>query len=828
MATRIQQALAKQFEKHRIVFWYDEKRELRSDFDSVSLDTVEKLELDNNEFALKHRILREEPKKKFLIYRDGPAPAPLDNWMLDVQLAHTEFRTDQVAIWRSELELGFAFSDLIEEHLEFFSLASRREKLKELIDPSDSHTGIRLKMLAVCANSEARLDTIFESLLDEFSKDKSSRFKLIQKTNLEEFLWQLAQRTYAYHSEDPSVGDFAIELFQSCFQMNMAETPMMNQEALAFLKRWQDSRRHASSFETLSHQADKVLDIESRITSVDYTDLMEVDYFEIIERKIIRDLVAAIVSKTSSCGDITLRVRERRQSHWHDNYRDIYQSIDYAAQFIQQLSECSLEIPSQSEGISLYTTKWYQVDLLYRKFIFHFRSSHQSSLLGQLYDQVENLYSNHFLLNLNDAWQSLLDAHDDWTFPGTKMQRNFYRDSIKPRKEKICIIISDAMRYEVAESLNRSIRSANKYETKLESMVSSLPSYTQLGMASLLPHKTLEITPEKGQVLLDGQSTLGLAARDKILKQYEPEAIALKAEDVLKFNRDEIRQVCRDHQVIYIYHNHIDATGDATKSEDRVFEAAKTTIEEVSKLVTRIGGENYIANFIVTADHGFIYQDRKIDESDFSSAIPEGDQISVKNRRFVIGSGLKEAPGLKYYSSAQLGLAGEQEVLIPKSINRLRVKGAGSKFVHGGSSLQEILVPLLHISKSKNTDVSKVEIEILRGGSTIITTGQIAVTFYQLVPATDKTQGRKMRAAIYTTDGTLISDLHKLAFDLTSDLAREREQKIRFLLTKEADACNGQEVILKLEEKNQNSTHYKEYKSLRYTVRRSIDSDFDF
>ena len=71
MNNRIAQALANLFDRHRIVFWYDAKKELRNDFEALSLPGVEKLELANNEFGVKHKILREQPTQKFLLYREG-------------------------------------------------------------------------------------------------------------------------------------------------------------------------------------------------------------------------------------------------------------------------------------------------------------------------------------------------------------------------------------------------------------------------------------------------------------------------------------------------------------------------------------------------------------------------------------------------------------------------------------------------------------------------------------------------------------------------------------------------------------------------------------
>jgi hypothetical protein len=135
---------------------------------------------------------------------------------------------------------------------------------------------------------------------------------------------------------------------------------------------------------------------------------------------------------------------------------------------------------------------------------------------------------------------------------------------------------------------------------------------------------------------------------------------------------------------------------------------------------------------------------------------------------------------------------------------------------------------VLKINKKEQSDVAAVEVEILRGASSVITSGQLAVTMYQTGPVTEKIQPHVLRAGIYTETGDLISDSHDLIFDLTSDNPRERELQVRFVLTHKADEVNGKEVILKLTEKYAGTSHEREYKSLRYMMRRSFTSDFDF
>ncbi|SVD74067.1 uncharacterized protein METZ01_LOCUS426921, partial [marine metagenome] len=95
MPTKIETSLTHLFEHHRIVFWYDSKKELREDYDSIDIDGVNKIEINNNELVLKFRMLREKSTEKFLLYKeDGEPVNPIDNWLLDVQLAHYVFSDD--------------------------------------------------------------------------------------------------------------------------------------------------------------------------------------------------------------------------------------------------------------------------------------------------------------------------------------------------------------------------------------------------------------------------------------------------------------------------------------------------------------------------------------------------------------------------------------------------------------------------------------------------------------------------------------------------------------------------------------------------------------
>lgn len=831
---KILQALSNLFDKQRIVFWYDTRREFRADFEALVLPGVEKIELANNEFGVKYRILREQPEHKFLLFRDGPEPPYLENWLLDMQLASgSTFRTDQVALWLAELELGPGAYPLLEAHAAFFEAAKRRERLKELLESGDSDNALRQKMLAVCVGCEPRLDAMLEALLAELAGGVDTRSKLIERSGLNEYFWELMKRAYGYVSEQPGLQDFVIELFKSCFltEVDVEFKPRMTSDAKVFIRRWKDSRAHAQAFEVLSAQCADILQIEDKLQGLEYRVLMSLDEFEAIDRKILSELVREVTSRTVSAQEVEQWVRQRRQGHWFDRYQHVYLAIEHAAQFMQTLELTQLEMESLPDGIHKYTQTWFRLDQRYRKFIHHARESGQASLLQALSQQMENLYTNSYLSQLNVRWQRFVDACQHWEAAPVLSQSNFFDRFVQPyleRKGKVCVLISDAFRYEVGEELQSLIRREDRFDAELVPALSCLPSYTQLGMASLLPHKTLQILEnDSGEVMADGVSAMGTANRARILAKTVPSSTTVLAKDVLAMGKEESRALVRDHDVVYVYHNLIDKTGDTRDTEERVFGAAEETLDELLRVIKKLANAN-ASNIVVTADHGFIYQHQPLQDSDFLSTEPSGDEILYTNRRFVLGRGLRESSSFKTFQPDQLGLAGNLQLQIPKSINRLRSKGSGSRFVHGGATLQEVVIPVISINKKRQSDVGKVDVELIGGGGKTITTGQLAVVLYQTEPVTDKRQLRRLRAGLYTLAGEAISDVQDLSFDMTSSNPREREVVVRFILSRNADAYNNQQIELRLEEPVDGTSHYTRYQAVRYTIRRSFTSEFDF
>lgn len=824
MCEQIKKTLLNKFENSRIVFWYDKDKQFTEDFANLELDGVKKLTIGENEFALKYRILREEPNQKFLLYKPAEKPEDAQNWLLDVLLANAEFHAEQWALILAELGLGSEYSDITKEHAFFFNSKERKEKLKALLGKSETLKQVRMKMLFVISKGEGDINSVVENLLHEYALGKNEMMNAISKSKLDAFLYDRMQEAYGYSSSTPNVKDFIINTFERSFTNDMDGATNSGTGAKIFLNQWKNDVRYAADFEKISNEVADILKIEDKVYQKDYKSLVAADYFEAIDRRIIAALIEDLRKRTINPKEVFDIITQRRTMKWYKKYENLYQALWYAAAFVEMVEkEGHFTVNSISTGIENYTNTWYKIDQYYRKFIYNLKVSGQVSGFEKLLEDIENLYSNKYLLNMNDSWQQQIDKKTVWEFDCIDRQRDFYHKYVESSKTKLCVIISDALRYEIGDELAARIRQLDRFDAKLNKAITGLPSYTQLGMASLLPHNALEIIERDLTVTADDAPTAGIDNRNKILQQKATGALALKDTDILNSNSEGLREIAKNNSIIYVFHNKIDEVGHSLSSEEQAFEAAEDTIEELIKIMKKLASAD-IYNIIITSDHGFIYQNKDLDEDEYLGIEPTGDVIK-KDRRFVIGRNLKEDNSFMKFSAQNLGLRGDLEFQFPKSINRLRLQGAARKFVHGGASLQEIIVPIVTINKKRQSDISKVEVEMMRS-TDIISSNQLVVTLYQKDIVNDKVQKRVLLIGLYNKAGELISEQKELIFDSISTETRDREQQVTLLLNKNVDNENNQTVYLKLSEPEEDTTYAKEYKSLVYTVRKTFTMDF--
>lgn len=831
---RLQNALAKSFERQRIVFWYDAQGDWWPEFDSLQLSGVEKVCLQNNEFGVKHRLIREAPNQKFLLYfRNQARPEDTQNWLLDQLLDQGEpFFPDRASLALIEVGLPPEFKAITEVHFEFFRSQERATKLKEWLEPTDKERDVRRKMMAVVCKTEPVFEVMLLALLGDLAKDKDERWKTLEKFKLVEFWWEEMGVQFGYLSEAPVLLDFLLALFRAAAPLG-GGSALDSRQAVIFVKRWQDSADHGDAFAILSERAAEMLNINAALNQItDVRALLSLDLYRRIDLRILADLRDALLGGSLSPQEIIRRAAMREELHWarrDPTIRSLYRALAIAAEIVETLPKLDLTIESFDDGIEKYTATWWKVDHCYRHFVYYANLSGQTALLEKLMERIEGLYVNEFLVKLALRWQEWVDRTKSWTSKNHPGQSDFFDRFIRPaiaEGRKVFVVISDALRYEAARELAERILREDRWTTETGALLGSIPSYTQLGMASLLPHETLEFDPHTQIVLADGVKSAGTEARTKILSSTKGiRATAITAEDFLVLNsKTDGRELARNNDVVYIYHNTIDSIGDKRDTEHKTTAAVEDALIEIIRILKKAAAMN-ISQFAVTSDHGFLYQNEPVADSDFLE-IEQPDDTIKYDRRFIIAGTIHSDPAWKCFSAAELNLKGELQFAFPKGIQRLRLKGSGSRYVHGGTTLQEIVIPVLQVRKERSSDIGQVDVDIVRNNQQI-TTGQVSITFLQVEPVGEKCLPREIQAGFYSADGTLISTTQLLRFDSTAEDARQRERRERFIFGHEAEQFNQQEIMLRIEERVAGTSQTRLYKEFGFKLRRAFENDFE-
>jgi uncharacterized protein (TIGR02687 family) len=826
---RIHDSLLHVFQRQRIVFWYDATGEWAEIFKAFPGEDIVKLTVAGNEFGSKVRVVRDpDPEAKFLIYIPTARPADSDNWLLDLLLQGYEYKADRASLALQEVGLPHEFRYLAEEHAAFFQSSKRTQAFKALIGGDDA-ASLRLKMMAVLAETEVEIDALLLRFLDTPSEGVlidpvSACFGTV---GLTETFWQAVMRAFGYSSIAPSLRDFAVSLFRAANPLDGAVP--LHPHAKVFLQRWKDSQAHCDSFRQWSRQMEKELHVAETLNSLDESPaLSDSDTFEIFDKYTLHQLCTAF-SKNTAANDLQTVIQQRRSSFWQPQHAHGYDALGCAVELRELLASAELTIDSPASGVSRYVGSWWRIDTAYRNCILHLRRYGQTQVMEQVAQWVEKTYVNNFLLPLTDRWSDQVRRMTTWECQGQTSQRQFFDNYVHPflaKGQKVFVIISDALRYEAAAEFAQRLQSENRWTTEVEALFGVLPSYTQLGMAALLPGRQLALDAIGAAIAVDGHAATGTANRAEILKlACDTKATAIQAADFMELNtKTSGRELMRDNEVIYIFHATIDSIGHNLGSEAKTFDAVEQAFDELEQILKKVANING-TNMLLTADHGFLFQQDDVADQD-AVALPTAGEILFRDRRFVIGKNISTGPTVKVFNSEALGVQGDWSAAFPLSLGRFPLQGSGKRFVHGGSSLQEVVVPVVKIHKARANDTGRVEVVLSRVPAKI-TTGQFSVALLQERPVIDKLLPRTLRIGVYAKDGTPLSEIKTLTFDSKETEARRRETTLLLVLSHAADAFNNRDVDLRLEETLQGTNQTVIYKAQQLKLSKSFASDFD-
>lgn len=805
-----------EFYQRRIIFWYDEDREFEDQIDDIELDNAQLLKLTgSNLFAIKKRLAMDDLTGNYLVYCPITYEKLEDNWLLNIELYSGEpFRADLNTIWMDEMGLPSSqmLRKQVKQYHKFFNSKERRTKVSvmagSITTASQLHLGV---MAAICGVKELNPNQIIRTvLMNGLDANSNTVYQSMVNFGAQAAFWALVRQATGFQNgDDANLDKLAAHI------MLTATTRTMHPEYLQgldgyiseahqaycydFVSEWLNSNDLQKLYEIARH-----VELETRLmqrfSKLGVDDLMDTECFPCINEIILTKLMTEIKDHIIQVDEIAFAVEKRRTMVWYDYLSSYYDGLLQIAKMQSFFIDHSngFHTAKPNEIWKEYTTDYYQMDMFYRKFHLCFQKSLKTSneMLDDLFkhvaEKVEGLYAGWYLGQLGSNWSDVCaeDLEKYGHIQEVPYQRDFYSSKVKRCDNRVFVIISDALRYEVAASLTEQLRRETQSTVELGSMCGIFPTITPYGMAALLPHSELTVSTKASgglMVLADGQSTESIN-RDKVLKAAEPNSVALQYKNIIGMKRAERQALVRGMDIVYIYHDKIDEASHT--SDSAVFPACDEAIEEIKNLVRIIVNDFGGTQIFITADHGFLYTYSPLTEDDKVSKASWNGQEVEYGRRYAI---MKNGAAPDYLLPVQyLNGKTEYSAFAPRENVRIKMSGGGLNFVHGGISLQEMVVPVIDYHFLRNDsktyqknrskfDTKPVTVSLL-SASHKISNMIFSLNFYQKEAVGDNKE--KAIYSLYFTDSTgkVVSDTCRIIADKTSANSQERTFRCNFNL----------------------------------------------
>lgn len=824
---RLFDSLTTLFSTHPVVFWHDVEAEFASVVDSLRLDGVQLVRLDDMP-ALRVKLdIEGAPDQRWLIYSAKPEPEPTKDWLLDVRMRSKSFRADTTSILLEDLGLTTqGLRQHLKERAKFLRAKDRVDRLKRMVLPGDGAQDLDRKMLAVLTRADqpelfAMLQRLYGAVVVDGVADLSAEPKVwqdIAANDLTPAFWELVQLQLGYLEANPSLRDllFRILVTDFCRGLQGDAPPQLAHfvlpdrtlaaNASVFVGRWRSDIAQFGNYNALAQAVANELELVSLLSSQSAEQLVECMTFEDVELRMVQELKKRIVAGAGANMDVVRALMARRRDgHWanpllasaNERTRALaacYDALTAAADFftLKSTHAAGFSFADAGTAFAQYRDELFRFDQLYR----HFHTAADAveptgwAVLHELRETIEGVYSGWFIPHLSTAWSKVVEGPlgllKHWTLPEVTPQQAFYERKVMPLFDggvkRVFVLISDAFRYEVAQELVQHTNSKSRFKASLDGMLGVLPSYTALGMAALLPHKALAYKENANlDVLADGHAVATLEQRSEHLQRFG--GLAIKAEDLMGLGKEKGRELVRDQRLIYVYHDRIDMTGDKQSSETKTFEAAAQTVQELSNVLGFIIHSLNGSAVLVTADHGFMYQESALDESDKSTLDEKPAGTLKAKKRYLIGRDLGTTP--KAWSgntavTAGTTLEGSLDFWVPKGASRFHFAG-GARFVHGSAMPQEVVVPVItvRVSEAENAKTKYVSVSLLGAVNKVVTNTQ-RFEFIQTDAVSERVLARSVVVSL--RDGSdndkPISNVQSITFDSTSQLLDERKRSI--------------------------------------------------
>ena len=805
-----------EFYRRRVIFWHDEDREFEDKVDDIRLDNAQLIKITgSNLFAVKKRLVYDDPTGNYLVYCPVTYSDQEQNWLMNIEEYSGEpFRADLNTIWMDEMRLPSSpiFRKQVRQYSRFFNSKERRAKVAALsggiTTPSQLHLGV---MAVICGIKELSPNKIIRTvLINGTDAEGNDVYRSMVSFGAHSAFWALVrQGTGFVYGDGVELDRLAAHILLTAATRTMRREYLQGLDSLIseahqsycydFVSEWLRSDDLDKLYE-LARAVEYETRLPQRFSGLALNELLDTECFPCVGEIILTRLMTEIGDHIIQVEEITAAVEKRRTMVWYGQLSCYYEGLLQLANMQSFFVEHSAGFhTANAERIwREYTSDYYRMDTYYRQFHLCFQKSLRVSnellddLFKQTVEKVEALYSGWYLNQLGSNWSDICadDMAETGRIEDVPYQGEFYLTRVKPCDSRTFVIVSDAMRYEVAASLAGQLRRETHSKVELGSMCGIFPTITPYGMAALLPHRELSVRPKSSgglAVFADGQSTES-TNRGAVLRSAEPNSTALQYKNIIGMKRAERSALVKGMDVVYIYHDKIDEASHI--SDSAVFRACDEAIEEIKNLVRMIVNEFGGTRIFITADHGFLYTYEPLTESEKVSRLSWNGREIEYGRRFAV---MEKGAEPEYLMPVRyLNGKTEYEAFTPRENIRIKMSGGGQNFVHGGISLQEMVVPLIdfHFLRSDSKaylrnrakyDTKPVTLSLLSANRKICNM-IFSLSFYQKEAVGDNRE--KAVYSLYFTDsaGKQVSDTCRIIADKTSSTSQERVFRCNFNL----------------------------------------------
>lgn len=777
-------------ETRKLIFWYDDHGDFAEDIDTLEFTHAKVYCLQpDNQFYTKYFLERIDTETSYLIYAPFPKPSIEDNHLEDTLLYSKRFYADRAALLCADLGIKDDYKWLIEKYSKLFGNKTFAKRFYNLeIDHFDEQNILTGLLCAICQTRTCSFDEVVRTVLMEDDLEHNPYLDKFESCNLIDAFWRFCEQQFGYIDVAPSLERFVMTMFVTYADKYIhTEIPKAwgtfvasrPGSVIAFMDDLMNNVLYRDRFDALSTHVSKELRICTVFADFPPEDILSCEIFldidHILIQWIVDRLIAEDVGAKLDGASIPQICEQRSKLHFGMQTKTAYHLLKNAHKLILSANYSCPD--GFASIIAQYQSNDYLIDQAYREFYYCYDQMDDTEIFEPLRELVENIYTNEYLAGLLPKWN--VGIMEPGAFDTLPLQKNFYQRFVKNTGERTVVIISDAMRYEVGQELFERMQDEPRCaNSKMEIILGNLPSYTQLGMASLLPHRTLEMTDDF-QVLVDGKRCSDTESRQKILQNYCSNSVCVQYDDVKSLKKEGMREILTGKQVVYVYHNQIDARGETAQTENEVFTACGEAVEEIMALIQRISVNGNTYRFLITADHGFIYRRDNLSEGDKISGVSEKD--AFLDRRFIISEKAVDGAGIQRFPLEQF-LSGKDKrwISVPLGSNVFQLPGGGLNYVHGGSSPQEMLIPVLDIKMERGhveTKVAQISlISIVRKITNLITT----LDFLQSEPVSDTVKAATYQVFFLSDQGERISNENIYIADSRESETQKRMFRLRF------------------------------------------------